>query len=78
MKTKARNWGNGIGVSIPFEIAQKYGIVNGAEVQMKEKENGILIEAVEKELSLEEMLKRISNENRHDYIEFGRKGRERI
>ena len=78
MTTKAQKWGNSIGVRIPFKVAEKYGLVNGSEVEIKEQENGFLIEPVEKDLSLEEMLEQITNENRHDYIDFGRKGDELI
>lgn len=66
MTTKARKWGNSIGVRIPFRIAEKYGIVNGSTVEIEEKENGILFKPTEKDLSLEELLAQVTDENRHE------------
>ncbi|MBP1970368.1 antitoxin MazE [Virgibacillus natechei] len=76
LTTKAQKWGNSIGVRIPFRVANKYGIENGSPIEMEEKEDGICVRPVEKEPSLDEMLDQITDENRHDYIDFGKKGDE--
>lgn len=76
MVSKAQKSGNSIWVRIPYKLAEKYNIVNGSEVEIVETENGILVEPVEENLSLEEMLEQITDENRHEYIDFARKGDE--
>lgn len=78
MSTTAQKWGNSLGIRLPKSLAEKHGVVNGSQIEFHEKEDGILIKPVEKDLSLEEMLEQITDENRHDYIEFGRKGDELI
>lgn len=78
MSTKAQKWGNSLGVRIPNKLAEKYNIANGTEVTIREVSEGLLIEPVEKELSLDELLNNITDENRHKYVKFGRKGDELI
>lgn len=66
LTTKAQKWGNSIGVRIPFRIAEKYGIVNGSIIEIEEREDGILFKPMEKDLSLEELLAQVTDENRHE------------
>lgn len=72
MTTTAQKWGNSIGVRIPKRLAQKYGISNGSEVKFTESEKGIFIEPIEGEPTLDELLARVTDENRHDYVDWGK------
>ncbi|WP_244853006.1 AbrB/MazE/SpoVT family DNA-binding domain-containing protein [Bacillus sp. J14TS2] len=68
MTTKATKWGNSVGVRIPHRIAQKYNVHDGTEIQIEaDGENGIILKPiVEKDPTLEELLDRITDENRHE------------
>ena len=78
MSTTAQKWGNSLGIRLPKSLAEKHGVVNGSQIEFHENKEEILIKPVEKNLSLEEMLAQITDENRHDYIDFGRKRDELI
>ncbi|MDQ0160785.1 AbrB/MazE/SpoVT family DNA-binding domain-containing protein [Alkalibacillus salilacus] len=69
-------WGNSLGVRIPHDIAHEHGLTNGSNVTIRATETGIVIEPVEKDLSLEDMLSQINNSNRHEEIDFGNEGKE--
>ncbi|WP_411955057.1 AbrB/MazE/SpoVT family DNA-binding domain-containing protein [Alkalibacillus sp. S2W] len=71
--TKCRN---GLGVRIPHDIAHQHGLTNGSNVTIRATETGIVIEPVDKDLSLDDMLSQINDSNRHDEIDFGNQGKE--
>lgn len=78
MTTTAQKWGNSIGVRIPQKIAQKFGVVNGSQIEMFASEDGIVLKPVNKKPTLDELLSQITDDNRHEFIDFGRKGNELI
>jgi antitoxin MazE len=41
MTITAQKWGNSIGIRIPFKLADKYGIVKGTELIIRDTKNGI-------------------------------------
>lgn len=72
MTTKAQNWGNSIGVRIPQKLAKKYGVVNGTEIQITENKEGIVLKPITNDPTLEELLAQVTDENRHEFIDFGK------
>lgn len=72
MTTKTQKWGNSIGVRIPFRVAEKYGLSNGSPIEIEEREDGIFVKPIEKTPNLEELLSQVTDENRHEEIDFGR------
>ena len=78
----AQKWGNSLGIRIPKEAADKIGIDQGTELELSvSSQQGIITikpKKVKKEYSLEELLSRITAENRHSEIELGKEGRELI
>lgn len=73
MIVKATQWGNSIGVRIPRALARKKGINVDTSVEVNETEDGVLIRpAVIKEYSLKELVRGITQQNRHSEADFGR------
>ncbi|WP_373896403.1 AbrB/MazE/SpoVT family DNA-binding domain-containing protein [Virgibacillus sp. CBA3643] len=78
MTTKAQRWGNSIGVRIPFRVAKKYGLVNGSQIEMEEKESGIFFKPVEGKPTLDHLLSKCEGENPHEEFFSTPVGREEI
>jgi antitoxin MazE len=72
MTTKAQRWGNSIGVRIPSKLVDKFGIVNGTSVKILEKDDGILIKPVDEVPSLEELMSKITADNQHQEVDWGK------
>lgn len=76
MSTVARKWGNSIGVRLPKVLTDKYNIVDGTELILKDGKKQIVISVSRKRPTLEELTSRCTPENAHDEVYFGREGRE--
>ena len=73
MIVKTAQWGNSIGVRIPRTIAKNKGIGVDTAVEVDETEDGVIIKPVgKKEYSLKELVKKITPQNRHGEVDFGR------
>jgi len=73
MIAKTAQWGNSIGVRLPKDLAKKAGIGVDSTVEIEEADDGIIIKSVgKKEYSLRELVSRITTQNRHGEIDFGR------
>ncbi len=68
-KTTAAKWGNSIAVRIPDRIVREAGIVPGSRVSVAWKRGKITIAKVQpnKRPTLNDLIERITPENRHDY-----------
>jgi antitoxin MazE len=67
MTVTAQKWGNSIGVRIPFKLADKYGIVKGTELSIRDTNHGIELIPNEKP-TLDDLLAQCDGEN--PYEEF--------
>jgi len=65
MKTKIQKWGNSLGVRLPKSITEEKSLRAGTGVSVRIKNNQIVIEPVEDELSLASMLAEVSTNNLH-------------
>ena len=73
MIAKTARWGNSIGVRLPKDLAKKAGIGVDSAVEIDEADDGIIIKPVgKKEYSLRELVSRITPQNRHCEVDFGR------
>lgn len=70
MKTKIQKWGNSLGVRLPKSITEQKALRAGAGVVVELKNNQIVIEAVEPELSLESMVAKVNEHNLHSETEW--------
>lgn len=78
----AQKWGNSLGIRIPKEAAERIGINQGSELLLSVSGNQSTItltpKKVRKEYNLDDLLSRITPENRHKEIDLGIEGRELI
>jgi antitoxin MazE len=73
MIAKTSQWGNSIGVRLPKDLAKKAGISVDSTVEIEEADDGIIIKSAgKKEYSLKELVSRITTQNRHGEVDFGR------
>ena len=78
MATKVQKWGNSLAVRLPREVAEKFRLSEGTNVLIQPEGKKIVIRpAKEKEETLEELVAKITPENRHEEVDWGRpRGRE--
>lgn len=70
MQTKIKKWGNSLAVRIPSELANSLGLSEDSNVEMIIQNGKLVIKPVMK-YTLEELVSQITEENRHDLIDFG-------
>lgn len=75
---KVKQWGTSLGICIPQDIAKALHIKDNTEVSI-EVSNGELIVKPKKDWSLEDLIGRITPDNRHGEVNFGKPvGREQL
>lgn len=74
--TKVQKWGNSLAVRIPSVIAEQIAIRQGSEMEMIVENQAIKLIPKKKKPTLEELLAKITPENRHAEIDFGVEGNE--
>lgn len=76
--TTVQKWGNSLAVRIPSIIAERIAIHQGSEIEFDVQDNVVTIIPKKKKPTLEELLSKVTPENRHNEIDFGVEGRELI
>lgn len=76
--TKVQKWGNSLAVRIPSNIAEQLAIHQGAEMEISVENQKIILVPKKKKPTLEELLAKVTPENRHAEIDFGTEGNEFI
>jgi antitoxin MazE len=72
MITHVQKWGNSLGVRIPKNFAEDICVEEGVAVEMHVEEGNLVIAPIGKPTyTLEELVGKITPENRHDLIDFG-------
>lgn len=66
MKTKIQKWGNSLGVRLPKSITEQKALKAGTGVSVIIRNNKIVIEPIEEEMSLESLLSNVSKANLHE------------
>jgi len=69
MQTVVQKWGNSLGIRIPSLYVKEFNLRNGNSVEIIEEDGKIVILPPKK--TLEELLSRVTGENRHPSIETG-------
>lgn len=77
MTTKVSKWGNSYGIRIPKEIIKSLQITEDTEVNLIETKGKIEIEPIkqnkkESKYTLKELCDQITDENRHEVIDWGK------
>ena len=72
MRTRIQKWGNSLALRIPKAFAGEARLEQGALVELTLEEGGLLVRPVAKpEPTLEQLVAGITDENRHEEVEFG-------
>jgi len=69
MQTVVQKWGNSLGIRIPSLYVKEFNLRNGNSVEIIEEDGKIVILPPKK--TLEELLSRVTTENKHIAIETG-------
>ena len=73
MKARVKKWGNSASVRIPRAVLQAAKLRLEDSVDVREEAGRIVIEPLQrKEYSLSELLNKITSQNLHHEVEFGR------
>jgi antitoxin MazE len=70
MKTQVQRWGNSLAVRIPKAFASQLGVSENTTVEL-DLMNGILTMQVSDELTLDELLAGITDDNLHGEVDTG-------
>ena len=65
---RAGQWGNSVGVRLSDALATAAGIRAGTPIRVRRVPGGILIERLTHELSLKELVARVTPESRHELV----------
>lgn len=76
--TTVQKWGNSLAVRIPSAIAEAAAIKQGVELLLAINEEGLQLIPKKKKATLEDLLARITPENKHAEIDVGITGKELI
>ena len=72
--TTVQKWGNSLAIRIPRTVAEAAAIDQGTELEWRVMEHSIILTAKKKAPCLEELLSKITPENRHSEIDWGVEG----
>lgn len=64
-------WGNSLAVRIPSQIASEAELHEGVSLRIEFNDGAIHLSPVVSEPNLEELVAAITEENRHDEVDFG-------
>jgi antitoxin MazE len=79
MESKIQKWGNSLALRIPKSFADEVSLACGGSVKISERDGGILIMPIRrKKRTLDEMVSKITKQNRHDEIDSGITGKEKF
>jgi antitoxin MazE len=71
MITKVQKWGNSLGVRIPKSVAQDAELRERASVELRVEGGHLMIVPAGKKYTLEELVSKITPENRHPETDWG-------
>ncbi|MCD5324407.1 MULTISPECIES: AbrB/MazE/SpoVT family DNA-binding domain-containing protein [Pontibacillus] len=78
MSTKIQKLGDGLAIRIPPHVAEQLQVQQGSEVEIKIEGGIVTLQPVNRKLDLNELLSEITPENRHDEIDVGSEGNEKL
>lgn len=78
MIQKIDRWGNSLGIRLPARAAQQLSLSEGSSVSITVEKNSLILRPQKKRCeTLDQLLDRITPDNRHDAVDWGkRKGKE--
>lgn len=76
--TKIQKWGNSLAVRIPQHIAEEVAVEQGTEVELIVEEQEIKMVPKKRKPTLDELLAKVTEDNRHHEMDFGVEGDEKF
>lgn len=70
MNVLLEKWGKGMGIKIPESVVNSMGLKEGDRFNIKVEEEKMIL--TRRKSNLEELLKGVTSENKHDVIEWGK------
>ena len=72
MKARVQRWGNSLAIRIPRAMASELGVSNHSLVEMSLSSHRLIVEpCADDGPSLDVLVSRITDENRHDEVSWG-------
>jgi len=72
MQTRIQKWGNSLALRIPWAFAEEIGLAENSPVNLSLKEGGLVVTAAAGDRwTLDELLSRVTDDNRHREWETG-------
>ena len=72
MQAKVKKWGNSLGIRIPLVLAQSLGITENTDVDISSDNEVITIKPSQPKPSLHQLVKEITDKNRHGETDWGK------
>lgn len=73
MSTKVQKWGNSLALRLPKEVTKKLNLAEGVEVDIVSKAKNIVVKPkLTRKFTLEELVSKITPQNRHQETNWGR------
>ena len=73
MKVQIQKWGNSLALRIPKAFAVESNVTGGSTVEVSIDNGNIIVKPIrEPEYTLEELVEGITDDNRHDKIDWGK------
>lgn len=71
MKTQVQKWGNSLAVRIPKAFAEEIGLEAESEIELTLNNGQLVIKLPDEEYTLEALVSQITEENRHNEVDWG-------
>jgi antitoxin MazE len=71
-RTRLKKWGNSQAVRIPQTVLEQSNLREGEELEIRVENGHILLEPVNAQPTLEELVRKITPENRHSEQDWGK------
>ncbi|MET3506957.1 AbrB/MazE/SpoVT family DNA-binding domain-containing protein [Halalkalibacter oceani] len=76
--TKVQKWGNSLAIRIPKHVAEQIEIEQGSEIELHVENDTLTVKAKKEKVTLDGLLSKVTEENRHQEIDFGTEGNESL
>ena len=71
MRSRVSRWGNSLAIRIPASFSREIKIADGDTVDVQIEDGHLLVTPIRRAFTLDELVAGITEENRHDEIDWG-------
>jgi antitoxin MazE len=72
MNATIQKWGNSLALRIPKSVAQQIKVAEGDGVELEVAENGLLVRPARRRYRLADLVRKITDANRHGETDWGK------